>query len=165
METIEVYCEKALEMGNDGAKVIDPSTVATAEWVRMKCQFGCPRFGRRLCCPPYSPTPDVTQKVMDSYQKAILVYQKIRKGERERAKRFSETIVQLEIEVFLAGYYKAWSMGSGPCRLCEECDPTKLCKHGDKARPSMEACGIDVFKTARNNGFRSERYTRSKMQS
>jgi predicted metal-binding protein len=25
---------------------------------------------------------------------------------------------------------------------------------GMEARPSMEACGIDVFKTARDNGFR-----------
>jgi predicted metal-binding protein len=156
VETIEVYCEKALEMGSDEAKVIAPSSVVTAEWVRMKCQFGCKRFGRRLCCPPYTPTPDVTRKVMDSYQKAILVHQRIRKGEREEARRFSENIVQLEIEVFLNGYYKAWSMGSGPCRLCEECDPTSLCKHGDKARPSMEACGIDVFKSARDNGFRIE---------
>jgi len=23
----------------------------------------------------------------------------------------------------------------------------------DQARPSMESCGIDVFQTARNNGF------------
>jgi predicted metal-binding protein len=27
------------------------------------------------------------------------------------------------------------------------------CNHGLEARPSMEACGIDVFKTARDNGF------------
>lgn len=25
--------------------------------------------------------------------------------------------------------------------------------NGSRARPSMEACGIDVFKTARDNGF------------
>lgn len=44
-------------------------------------------------------------------------------------------------------------MGSGPCRLCKECDLTSPCKHGYEARPAMEACGIDVFKTARENGF------------
>jgi predicted metal-binding protein len=62
-------------------------------------------------------------------------------------------MVRLEIEIFLDGYYKAWSMGSGPCRLCKECDVTDSCKHGYEARPSMEACGIDVFKTARDHGF------------
>lgn len=151
MELVEVYCREALEMGVDGAKMIDPHSVVTAEWVRMKCQFGCPGFGLSHCCPPHTPTPDVTRKVIDSYQKAILLHRRLAKG--ERAKIFNETLVRLEIKIFLEGYYKAWSMGSGPCRLCKECDLTVSCKHGYEARPSMEACGIDVFKTARDNGF------------
>jgi predicted metal-binding protein len=151
MKTVEVFCQEALEMGVDGAKKIHPASVATAEWVRMKCQFGCPGFGMRLCCPPHTPTPEVTRKVIDSYQKAILIHRRLKKG--ERSKNFNETMVRLEIKIFLEGYYKAWSMGSGPCRLCHECELTTPCKHGYEARPSMEACGIDVFKTARDNGF------------
>jgi predicted metal-binding protein len=151
MKTLEDYCKKALEMGVDGAKRIDPQSVVTAEWVRMKCQFGCPGFGMSLCCPPRTPTPEVTRKVIDSYQKAILLHRRLEKA--ERSKVLNEMMVRLEIEIFLDGYYKAWSMGSGPCRLCKECDVTGSCKHGYEARPSMEACGIDVFKTARGNGF------------
>ena len=49
-------------------------------------------------------------------------------------------------------YYKAISFGAGPCRLCKECDMLE-CKFPKLARPSMEACGIDVYSTARNNGF------------
>jgi predicted metal-binding protein len=80
---------------------------------------------------------------------------RIREGgeEGEGRKPFSKAIVRLEIEIFLEGYYKAWSMGSGPCDLCKECNLSGSCKHGLEARPSMEACGIDVFKTARDNGF------------
>ena len=104
-----------------------------------------------LCCPPHTPTPEVTRKVIDSYQKAILLHRRLGKG--EGAKNFNETIVRLETKIFLDGYYKAWSMGSGPCRLCRECDLSASCRHGYEARPSMEACGIDVFKTARDNGF------------
>ncbi|OGP86731.1 MAG: hypothetical protein A2156_04390 [Deltaproteobacteria bacterium RBG_16_48_10] len=151
METLEVYCLSAIERGMDGAKVIDPRSIVTAEWVRMKCQFGCPGYGRRLCCPPHTPIPEVTRKVIDSYEKAILLHQRLDQG--RKTKGFNEAIVRLEMEVFLDGYYKAWSMGSGPCRLCKECDIAGLCKHGYEARPSMEACGIDVFKTARDNGF------------
>lgn len=154
MKSPEAYCQKALEMGVDGVKVIDPSSIVTAEWVRMKCQFGCPGFGNSHCCPPYSPTPDVTRKVIDSYRKAILLHKRLGKG--ERGKRFNEIVVNLEIEMFLDGYYKAWSMGSGPCRLCKECDPSSPCKQGYRARPAMEACGVDVFKTARDNGFHIE---------
>ena len=151
MRPVEIYCKEVLETGVDGAKVIDPRSVVTAEWVRMKCQYGCPGFGASLCCPPHTPPPDVTRKVIDFYQKAILLHRQLRKG--EKSKPFNETIVNAEVKIFLYGYYKAWSMGSGPCRLCKECDLTVSCKHGYEARPSMEACGIDVFKTARDNGF------------
>jgi predicted metal-binding protein len=151
MESVEFYSREASEMGVNEARMIDPHSVVTAEWVRMKCQFGCPGFGLSHCCPPHTPTPDVTRKVIDSYQKAILLHQRLAKG--ERAKNFNETLVRLEIKIFLEGYYKAWSMGSGPCRLCKECNLTASCQHGYEARPSMEACGIDVFKTARDNGF------------
>jgi predicted metal-binding protein len=151
MKPVEVYRKESLELGADGAKVVDPHSVITAEWVRMKCQFGCPGFGASRCCPPHTPTPEVTRKVIDSYQRAILLHRRLGKG--ERSKDFNAIIVRLEREIFLDGYYKAWSMGCGPCRLCKECDITGSCKHGHKARPSMEACGIDVFKTARQNGF------------
>ena len=154
MKPLQKYVEKALEMGVDGAKVIDPGSVVTAEWVRMKCQFGCPGYGMSLCCPPRTPPPEVTRKVVDSYEKAILVHRRLKK--EQRSKVLNETIARLEIEIFLDGYYKAWSMGSGPCRLCKECDLTGPCKHGYEARPSMEACGIDVYKTARDNGFSIE---------
>jgi predicted metal-binding protein len=154
MKSLENYCKRALEMGIDEAKIIDPRSIFTAEWVRMKCQFGCPGFGMSLCCPPHTPTPDLTRKVIDSYQKAILLHRKLLKG--EKTKVFNETVVRLEREIFLDGYYKAWGMGSGPCRLCKECDLNGLCKHGYEARPSLEACGIDVFKTVRDNGFHIE---------
>lgn len=144
-----------MELGVDGARVIDPCSVVTAEWVRMKCQFGCFGFGSSHCCPPHTPTPEVTRKVIDSYQKAILLHRQLRDGakRREVTKQFNEIVVRLEIDIFLDGYYKALSMGSGPCRLCKECDTNNPCKHGYEARPSMEACGVDVFKTARDNGF------------
>lgn len=154
MKPLESYCNRALELGLHGAKRIDPHTVVTAEWVRMKCQFGCTGFGLNLCCPPRTPTPDITRKVIDSYEQAILLHRRLQKG--ERSKLLNEAMVRLEREIFLDGYYKAWSMGSGPCRLCKECHLDGPCKHGEQARPSMEACGIDVFKTARGNGFHIE---------
>jgi predicted metal-binding protein len=158
MKSVESFCEIALEMGIEGAKIIDPGSIVTAEWVRMKCQYGCPGFGMSLCCPPRTPTPDITRKVIDSYQKAILLHRRLLKGEKRwvRGKTFSKAIVRIEIEIFLDGYYKAWSMGSGPCDLCKECNLSGSCKHGLEARPSMEACGIDVFKTTRGNGFHIE---------
>ncbi|MGQ9645574.1 MAG: DUF2284 domain-containing protein [Thermodesulfobacteriota bacterium] len=37
-----------------------------------------------------------------------------------------------------------------------ECHLDGPCKQRDLARPSMEACGIDVFRTARDNGVHIE---------
>jgi len=155
---LEAYCQKALEMGIDGAKVINPRSIVTAEWVRVKCRFGCPRFGMSLCCPPYTPTPEITRKIIDSYEKAIMLHfhQKKEREEGKRTRDFKQAVVHLEIEIFLDGYYKAWSISAGFCLLCKECEPKGFCKHGYEARPSMEACGIDVFKTARDNGFHIE---------
>jgi predicted metal-binding protein len=60
-------------------------------------------------------------------------------------------VASLEREMFLDGFHKAFAMASGPCTLCRTCPDT--CRHPEKARPSMEACGIDVFATVRANGF------------
>jgi predicted metal-binding protein len=147
-KSIESLRKRAEELGAKESKVIDVATVKTAEWVRYKCQFGCDGFGERLSCPPYAPAPAVTQKILDSYKKAILIH--CQSGSKVD---ISKIVLQVEQEAFLAGYYKALGMGAGPCRLCARCDVTSLCKHADKARPSMEACGIDVFSTVRANGF------------
>ena len=92
MKSVESFCKKAIEMGIEGAKIIDPGSIVTAEWVRMKCQYGCPGFGESLCCPPRTPTPDITRKVINSYQKAILLHQRLPKGEKRwvRRKTFSD---------------------------------------------------------------------------
>src|SRR5512139_2768938 len=80
MKSVESFCKGALELGIEGAKIINPGSVVTAEWVRLKCQYGCPGFGESLCCPPRTPTPDMTRKVIDSYRRAILLHQRLVKG-------------------------------------------------------------------------------------
>jgi predicted metal-binding protein len=49
-------------------------------------------------------------------------------------------------------FYRAIGFGAGPCRLCKECN-LQECAFPKLARPSMEACGIDVYATARNSRF------------
>jgi predicted metal-binding protein len=60
----------------------------------------------------------------------------------------------LEREMFLDGCYKAFAMSCGPCNLCRSCDVTGPCKFEEIARPSMEACGIDVFATLANVSYK-----------
>ncbi len=139
------FISRACELGATEAKVIDPASIATAAWVRLKCQFGCGGYNTSLCCPPRSPTPEQTRRVVDCYQRAILIHCKA-------GVDVKELVASLERAMFLAGFYKALGLGCGPCRLCEECS-FQSCVHPHQARPSMEACGVDVFATARANGF------------
>jgi predicted metal-binding protein len=141
------YRKMACERGVDDAVVVETSRVVTAPWVRMKCQFGCSGFGLSLCCPPRTPTPDEMRKILDSYSHGILLHRQIKKGSKVVG-RLSETAVDVEQALFLDGYYKAWTLGTGPCGRCKSCN-MEACVHADRARPSMEACGIDVFATAR----------------
>ena len=76
--------------------------------------------------------------------------------EKEKHYReFFDMLVDLEGEIFKDGYYKAFVFLAGPCRLCKECAKLedKACSFAIRARPCMEACGMDVFQTARNNGL------------
>ncbi len=56
------------------ARVICPSEVETAAWVRLKCQFGCGCYGQCLVCPPFTPSPEQMRRVLDAYCRAILIH-------------------------------------------------------------------------------------------
>ena len=117
------YIKRAVEMGAREAKVIAPSSIVAAEWVRLKCQFGCDGYGQSLTCPPYSPTAEVTRRVLASYKKALLVH-------GDEYTDIHALIPALEREIFLDGYYKAFGMAAGPCQLCAKC--AKFCRHPEK---------------------------------
>ena len=138
----------ALKHGALEAKIIPPSSVETGEWVRWKCQFGCDGYGSNLVCPPSTPKPAETRRVLDQYSRALLF-----EGPPTEIKRIA---VRVEQELFLSGYYKALGLGAGPCRLCQTCGPEDGCRHPEEARPSMEGCGIDVYATVRRHGFTIE---------
>jgi predicted metal-binding protein len=61
-----------------------------------------------------------------------------------------------EAKAYSMGFYFATGFIGGSCKLCSKCvtqQSGEACKHPFQARPSMEAVGIDVFKTAKNIGF------------
>jgi len=145
------YIKRAKELGATDSKIIPADTVVTAEWVRIKCQFGCGGWGRRLTCPPNSPTPEQTRKMLSYYKNALLIHV-------NEEVDINDIIPIIEKEAFFDGYFRAFSIGAGPCYLCEKC--SKFCKHPREARPAMEACGIDVFSTVRAHGFPIETLSR-----
>jgi len=154
---LEKYCLAAIEGGATHVKQVHPSSVITAPWVLLKCQFGCPGYGTGYCCPPHTWTFDRTREILDSYDRAILIHIELPDmPDREKLNRkYLDAMVELEGEMFKEGFYKAFVFLAGPCKLCKKCAALedKPCTLPMKARPSMEACGMDVYQTARNNGF------------
>lgn len=159
-------------------KPISAEKIVVADWVRFKCRYGCRAYGKHLCCPPYVPTPEEMRKVVTEYSTAILAKFETAPGPGNDPKHthhylwnsvtyLHKTIYELEKKAFLSGYYKALGFYAMPCTLCETCvieeklakgeDARPLdtfkCRHKDIMRPSMEACGVDVFKTLEIAGY------------
>lgn len=158
-DDLKKYADHALKGGATSVKPIPPSIVVTAPWVRWKCQFGCSGYDQSYCCPPHTPTPEETRRVLDGYNRALLFHiETLYSKGREKRKKFLQMLIDLEAEIFKDGYYKAFVLLAGPCDVCRQCAKSegKACNDRYRARPSMESCGIDVFQTARNNGFHIE---------
>ncbi|MDD3844832.1 MAG: DUF2284 domain-containing protein [Syntrophorhabdaceae bacterium] len=149
---LEKYIGFARERGIDDAVIVETSSIHTAPWVRMKCQFGCGAYGLRWSCPPHTPDHEKTRSMLDSYTQAILLHSHWVSG-YSTVTDLNDTVVDLETTLFLDGFYKAFGFGCGFCTRCKKCDTTKGCVHPERMRPSMESCGIDVYQTARANGL------------
>ena len=151
------WTKRARILGAHSARTIRTKSIVVADWVRAKCQFGCGSYGERLTCPPFSMSPEKTRNLLADYKRALLIRLDGRGSDDDEEKlrrQLHNLVADLEREIFLAGYYRAFGMAAGPCSFCDTCDISELCKYPERARPALEACGIDVFSTVRNAGWR-----------
>ncbi len=155
-------------------ELISAEDVVVANWVRLKCRYGCKAYGKHLGCPPYSPTPEETRKVLEEYRVGVVARFEAKPDPEvspehihhhlwDSINTVHETVFQLERRAFLSGYYKAFGFNALPCTFCATCIPeekeridpfeVRNCRHKERVRPSMEACGIDVFGTLERAGY------------
>lgn len=150
MDTLKKYYDMLYDAGARRVEKVDAGSIVTAPWTIYKCRYGCDFFGKSACCPPRTPTWQETREIIDSYEYGLLF-----NTNDDSWTGITPMAVELARVAFLDGYYKAIAFGSGPCMICKECG-VDHCRFPKKTVPSMEGCGIDVFATARNNGFRIE---------
>ena len=63
-------------------------------------------------------------------------------------------VLDLEKELFLSGFHKAFAFLPAPCNLCSRCQASKReCRQPLASRPTLEAFSVDVFSTARKMGY------------
>ena len=144
----EAILSKAKELGARDAVIIPTSQVVVAHWVRLKCRYGCPDYGKWRTCPPYTPEPDTMKKVIAEYEKALLMKSISHSAATDLA-------VSVMFWLYSQGIFKAFPLGSGRCFLCDKCNTTH-CPHPERAYPSMEACGIDVMETIKRAGWNTD---------
>lgn len=139
---------------------LDVKDISIARWVRLKCKYGCCKYGTNWCCPPESPDFSEMKEILNEYGRALLLhgtminkhfYKNNNQKRRIQIKTWKATVV-LERLLFLEGYYKAFSLVSDTCALCKECAYPDPCKFPKERRPTVASCSIDIFQTLKNIG-------------
>lgn len=183
MPRVEHEIDRLAELAEErGAKVrpISADMIVVSEWVRYKCRYGCKGYAKHFSCPPYAPTPDETRNMLRDYETALLlrfdgipgieefstdeIPEDFHPWYKDMILWIHDTVHFIEKRAFYDGFYKAFGFGAYPCIYCEHCvaeeseglvdeSLKRLCRHMDMVRPSMEACGMDVFATAKNAGW------------
>ena len=146
------------EKGYGDYKWIDPQKIVVAQWVRMKCMFGCGEYGHNACCPPNVPSVTECKRFFHEYQDAVIFrFEKAVAKPEDRhkwSKKVNIKLAKLEREVFLAGYERAFLLFMDSCGICADCAETREgCKEPRSARPSPESMAVDVYSTAKLFGF------------
>ena len=161
---LEKYRRLALELGADDARVVEVSEIPVEDAIAFKCRVPrCYGYGFCAQCPPHAPKPAEIRQLLKGYGQALLFRRKVGsellkrpREDKERKAAFRsilEIVGRLESAAFYDGHYLAVGFSAGSC-FSSICDPTlgcsvlkgEKCRFPLKARPSMEAVGIDVYR-------------------
>jgi predicted metal-binding protein len=171
--------ETALRLEADEAMIIDTSEIAVDKRVRLKCSVPiCASYNRNLMCPPNIMSVEEFASIKELYEKALILQIEADHDSKDKSEcclskrtcdqiekstntldwqvKLHELVNRMEAIAFKEGFYLAAGLIGGDCSLCPECVTPRSdepCRHPFKARPSMEAMGIDVLKTCENVGL------------
>jgi predicted metal-binding protein len=137
---------------------LDPREIVVAEWVRMKCLFGCADYGKNAACPPNTPPVDVCARFFREYKRAVVFHfaKAVEKPEDRHAwsRKINLGLLEIEGEVFKAGFVKAFLLPMDSCNYCLDCPGVRTdCKQLKLARPSPDAMAMDVYATVGKIGY------------
>ena len=138
-------------------KWIDPRGIVVAQWVRIKCVFGCEGYGMGAC-PPNTPSVEECDRFFKEYSSGLLI--RLNKFADKDAypsdwsKEMTDKLLDAESQIFLAGHHKAFLLNHTCCTECDECPGSREdCHDKKKSRPSPESFAVDVYQTVRNAGM------------
>jgi predicted metal-binding protein len=182
-EAGDAVSEKGQKQASTRATVITTDKIVIDERARWKCIIPvCFGYGTSPNCPPHSPTAEQMRDIVGRYRYGIFLrympaaadhtYPDFLSQTAIHVNDLNEIVGRVETEATYMGYYLAMGFKGGPCCLCGLFGPDmvvdffvgkevprcpvlegKVCYHYTRARPALEACGVDVFATARNIGW------------
>ncbi|QXM07174.1 DUF2284 domain-containing protein [Crassaminicella indica] len=126
----------------------------------------CGQYHNNFMCPPYVGALEDFADSLKMYTKGFLILVKDKIDDPLDYNSFYKSAdvlheIMLDIEQYgkELGYDKAFAFIGGHCRLCEIC-AAKLgkesCVDTKRARPSLEAVGVDVIETCSKVGINIE---------
>jgi len=144
--------------GYSDYKWMKPEDIIVAQWVRMKCTFGCPNYGQKATCPPNVPPVSDCRRFFDEYSEAVILHfhKKVDQPEERHvwAKGVNLELLKIERAVFLTGYPKTFLIFMSPCSLCADCSGSREeCKILESTRPTPEAMAVDVYSTVKQYDY------------
>ncbi|HEX3030616.1 MAG TPA: DUF2284 domain-containing protein, partial [Bacillota bacterium] len=166
---MEQLVQEIVDYGATRARLMDANQVVIDPRVRLKCQVPvCDSYSFNLQCPPNCLTVAEFTTYLARFSRVILVQlegellppdqPEGRPLELERVYKPANDLHQLinraESRAFTLGFRFAAGFIGGCCKLCPECvGPGGKCRHPFRARPSMEAVGVDVYATSAQAGI------------
>lgn len=149
----------ALDAGVNKAAIIATEDIMMSASFRDICQSNaCGMYGRCWMCPPDIGNIDALMAKVRSYKHGLL-YQTIAdiedsydiEGMQKAAKTHIHVGQRLEAFLMLLQLDKHLHLSCGCCHICDRCAKMdgQPCRAPERAMPSMEGYGIDVYNTCK----------------
>jgi len=145
-------CQLALKNGAEGASIIDVSKI-----VFNQNELNCPQHVKSFYYPQVIYEKDPIQHILKQFQWAIV----FTLDQQQGLKRAYEITAIIESHCFYNNFHLAVGLAAGNCRdvfcssrnECQAITVGKGCSFPMMARPSIEACNIDLENLANQTNF------------
>lgn len=139
-------------------KSVSKDSLVFEERCILNC-FYCGKYNSNWKCPPHLPNLDYKKMFQEEYDNLAFLlldlpftednYDEIR---QESSARLHRALLELEKYLWNNGNSTAVSFIGGSCKLCRNGCGQQKCNNPYMARSPLEATGMNVLKTAMNNG-------------
>ncbi len=147
MSKFDKYIRMAKEFYMANAMIISSDDIYFDIRAILKCRWGCEDFfNQTIKCNTRNTSYQERTEMIKTYHNILFLHS-------HDARELSKAVLEIERTAFLDGHYL--SFGLRYCKLCKVCavDQGKFCPTPEKVRPCDQSFGIDVYKTARNQGL------------